>query len=311
MKKTFNNKTKLNLLKMFLIILILLFNASDSEVNIYDENIAVSIIDSLENSDTIDIPIKNDSRSDFEIHFLDVGQADAALVICNNKAMLVDGGNIEDSSFLYTYLKNQEIKHLDYVIATHAHEDHIGGILGALNFATFDKVLAPTNNYDSKPFNNLLKQLNKNNKKITIPKANDSFSLGDATVTILSSNSYSETNNSSIVFKIVYKNTSFLFMSDAEKELEELLLSKDFDLAATLLKVAHHGSETSTTYNFLREVMPSYAIISVGKNNPYNHPSANTLSKLRDADVKVFRTDLNGTIVCKSDGSKLTFQTLK
>lgn len=255
----------------------------------------------------------NCAIAELQVHFLDVGQADAALVLCDNQAMLIDGGNKGDSDFIYTYLKNHDITHLDYIIATHAHEDHVGGLAGALNFATAGIAYCPVTSYNSKAFSNFVKYLDAQGVEITIPSAGDSFMLGSASVEILAPINYPQngTNNSSIVLKIVYGNTSFLFTGDIEREAEYEILEAGYDLASIALKVAHHGSDTSTTYPFLREVMPTYAIISVGNGNSYGHPAESTLSKLRDADVIVYRTDLNGTIICTSDGETVSFSTTK
>lgn len=255
----------------------------------------------------------NCAFAEFQVHFLDVGQADAALILCDNATMLIDGGNKGDSSLIYAYLKEHNITHLDYIIASHAHEDHVGGLAGALNFATVGTAYCPVTEYDTKAFANFKKYLEKQNVEITLPSAGDTFTLGSASIEILAPINYEQNNhnNLSIVLKIVYGNTSFLFTGDAEREEEYEILDAGYDLASTVLKVSHHGSDTSTTYPFLREVMPNYAIISVGKNNSYDHPTEATLSKLRDADVIVYRTDLNGTIICKSDGETVSFSTTK
>ncbi len=248
------------------------------------------------------------ANSSFEVHFIDVGQADAALVLCDGKAMLIDGGNAEDSSLLYTYLKNHNISHLDYVVGTHAHEDHIGGLAGALNYATVDVAYCPATSYDTKAFGNFVKALDKHGVSITVPSTGDSFTLGSATCTILAVNTdSSDPNNTSIVLRIVYGDTSFLFTGDAEREVEQAILNRGANINSTVLKVGHHGSESSTSYVWLREVMPQYAVISVGKDNSYGHPTEEVLSRLRDAEVKTFRTDLQGDIICVSDGKSVTF----
>lgn len=251
-------------------------------------------------------------NSTFEIHYLDVGQADAALVLCDGKSMLIDGGNSEDSNLIYSYLKSNSISHLDYIVATHAHEDHVGGLSGALNYASVDKAYCSVKSYDSKAFESFVKYLNKQNVSITVPAAGDSFTLGSAAVKILGPVSHSDDpNNTSIVLRVVYGNTSFLFAGDAERDEEQEVLNAGYDLGSTVLKVGHHGSETSTTYPFLREIMPDYAVISVGKGNSYGHPTENTLSRLRDAGVKTYRTDLQGTIICESDGDSVSFSVQK
>ena len=247
-------------------------------------------------------------NSTFEIHFIDVGQADAALVLCDGKAMLIDGGNAEDSSLLYTYLKNHNISHLDYVIGTHAHEDHIGGLAGALNYASVGTAYCPATSYDTKAFGNFVKALDKHGVSITVPSTGDSFTLGSAACTILAVNTdSSDPNNTSIVLRIVYGDTSFLFTGDAERVVEQAILNRGTNINSTVLKVGHHGSESSTSYVWLREIMPQYAVISVGKDNSYGHPTEEVLSRLRDAEVKTFRTDLHGDIICVSDGKNVTF----
>ncbi len=246
-------------------------------------------------------------NSSFSAHFIDVGQADAALVECDGHYMLIDGGNKADSSRIYSVLKSAGVSQLDMVVGNHAHEDHIGGLPGAYNYADVDLTLCPVKSYDSNAFADFAKYAG----SITIPKVGDSYKLGSADVKILGVNGGSEPNDTSIVLKITYGETSFLFTGDAEREAEQAILNSGADLSATVLKVGHHGSDTSTTYPFLREIMPEYAIISVGKGNSYGHPTDATLSRLRDAGVKIYRTDLNGDIKVTSDGKTVSVSAAK
>ncbi len=258
----------------------------------------------------VDIPeIPEDSI--FEIHYIDVGQADSALVVCDGRYMLIDGGNASDSGRVYAYLKRLGAEHLDIMVATHAHEDHVGGLAGALNYATVGKVLCPVKEYDSDTFRSFVKYVSNRNTEISVPEVGDTYTLGSSKIDVLAVNTTDDTNNTSIVLKITYGNTSFLFTGDAEREVEQFLLNNGADLTSTVLKVGHHGSETSTSYVFLREIMPEYAVISVGKGNSYGHPTEEVLSRLRDADVTVFRTDMQGDIICSSDGNTVTFKTEK
>lgn len=256
------------------------------------------------------VPVSNSGPdSTFSIHFIDVGQADAALVQCDGHYMLIDGGNREDSDLMYSVLKNAGVTHLDMAVGTHAHEDHIGGLAGALNAADAALVLCSATEYDSKAFANFKKYAEERGGGIQIPSVGDTHPLGAAQVQILGVNSVEEGNNASIVLKIWYGETSFLFTGDLDREGEAVLLSSGSDLSSTVLKVGHHGSDDSTSYPFLREVMPSYAVISVGEGNDYGHPADGILSRLRDAGTTVYRTDLHGDIFCVSDGKSVRFTT--
>ena len=248
------------------------------------------------------------SNGSFTVHFIDVGQADAALILCDGQAMLIDGGNADDSSLMYSYLNRLGITYLDYVIGTHAHEDHIGGIAGALNYATPGQVFCPVTSYSTKAFSNFVKAVQKHGRSITIPSVGDRFMLGSASCQVLGVNSTDDTNESSIVLRITYGNTSFMFTGDAEREAENMILNRGYDLRSDVLKVGHHGSASSTSYYWLRQVAPQYAVISVGQGNSYGHPTETVLSRLRDADVTTYRTDLQGDIICTSDGQTVTFQ---
>lgn len=247
------------------------------------------------------------SDSTFNIHFIDVGQADAALIECDGHYMLIDGGNKADSNVIYSVLKNAGVSKLDIVVGTHAHEDHIGGLPGAYNYCSADLTLCPVKSYDSDAFEDFVKYANQEGGGITVPSVGNTYSLGSAIVKILGVNGGSDANDTSIVLRIDYGETSFLFTGDAERDAEQAILNSGEDLSATVLKVGHHGSDTSTSYLFLREIMPQYAVISVGDGNSYGHPTEDVLSRLRDAEVTTFRTDMQGDIICTSDGSTVSF----
>ena len=257
-------------------------------------------------------PSSDVGEDTLQLHFIDVGQADAILVSNQGKYMLVDGGNTDDSNLVFSYLKKHNVSHLDYVVCTHAHEDHVGGLSGALTAATASRVFAPITDYDTQAFRNFVAKAAERKCTVEIPTAGTVFQLGNATVTVVGPvKQYNDTNNTSIVLRIVFGETSFLLTGDMETTAEADLLDAGTELRSTLLKLGHHGSNTSTSYRFLREVAPTYGIISVGTDNSYGHPNGEVLSRLRDADVMLYRTDLQGDIICISDGKSLTFTTSK
>lgn len=252
--------------------------------------------------------------SSFAVHFIDVGQGDASLILCDGEAMLIDGGNTDKSSTVYTYLKKQGIDRLDYLVCTHPDADHVGGLSGALEYATAETVWCPVESYSSKAFESFRTRVEKQGRKLVKPAVGIAVSLGSATVTVLAPiGDYKDSNNQSIVLRVVYGQTSFLFTGDAELESERDMCDRygEQGLKSTVLKVGHHGSDTSTSIRFLSDIMPRYAVISCGKDNKYGHPTEQTLSRLSQAGATVYRTDLQGDILCESNGETVTFRTAR
>ena len=243
------------------------------------------------------------------VRFLDVGQADAAILECGGEVMMIDGGGRADSSLIYSVLSNTlGIAHIDCMIATHPHEDHVGGLSAALNACSVGRIYSPVKRWDSKTFSSFVKYAQEQGLELTAPEAGDSFAFGDAQVQFLSpARRYGNTNDCSIVVRIVHGDNAFLFTGDAEWDAEHDMAASGYDLSADVLKVGHHGSDTSSSYVFLREVMPSYAVISCGAGNAYGHPAESVLSRLKDTGAEVLRTDWHGNIVCVSDGHTLSF----
>ncbi len=245
------------------------------------------------------------------VHYIDVGQADCALLECDGEFMIIDGGNVADSSLVVSYLQSQGVQALEAVVCTHAHEDHVGGLPGVLAVFPAAAVYAPTRTYSSNCFDDFVYYTDQQGLEITVPKPGDQFSLGAATVTVLGPvTAYSETNNTSIVLLVQYGENRFLFTGDMETKAETDLLDYwdgKLDICADVLKVGHHGSSTSSGYRFLRQVDPFYAVISVGEGNQYGHPNEEPLSRLSDADVAVYRTDKLGSIIATADGSSIRF----
>ena len=257
----------------------------------------------------VDEPIPTVSGDGLWVHFLDVGQADCALLQCDGEYILIDGGNTGDSNLVVSYLERAGVEQLKAVICTHAHEDHVGGLPAVLAVYPTEAVYAPTKTYASNCFDDFVYYTDQQGLEITIPHVGDAISCGQADVEVLGPvKTYPETNNTSLVLSVSYGATRLLFTGDMESDAEADLLDSGADLKADLLKVGHHGSDTSTSYRFLYEVAPEYAVISVGEDNKYGHPSEQTLSRLGDADVVVYRTDRLGTVTAHSDGTKITVE---
>lgn len=210
------------------------------------------------------------ANGSLEVHYIDIGQADSSLVMCDGEAMLIDGGNAEDSDLIAAYLKKENVSALDYIVCTHAHEDHCGGLSGALSVVEVETVLAPNAEADTEVYQNFKDKTAAQGLTIQHPSAGDSFMLGSANVQIVGpiTEYTDELNNTSIIMKLTYGDTSFLFAGDAERDEEQQILNAGYDLSSDVLKVGHHGSDSSTYYVWLREIMPQYAVISVGKGTP-------------------------------------------
>lgn len=245
---------------------------------------------------------------DFIIHYIDVGQGDSALVQTNNKNLLIDAGTPDSSESLINYLKNLGIKNIDFVVATHPHADHIGGMQSILKEFNVSYFSAPKVTENTDIFKNMIKTLKEKNISINILSNSHPIDLGENTKVEIyspSNNEYDNINNYSSLLRISYGETSFLFTGDAEAEIEMEVLKLNKDLKSDVLKVGHHGSITSTTDSFLKEVSPNIAIISSGLDNSYGHPSSQVLKKLSDNKSKIFRTDEDGTIILTSDGNSI------
>lgn len=241
------------------------------------------------------------------VHYLDVGQADCALLECDGEFILIDGGNVGDSSLVVSYLEQAGVQQLKAVVCSHAHEDHAGGLPGVLAVYPTEAVYAPTGTYASNCFDDLVYYTDQQGLEITIPQVGDTFRFGQAEAELLGPvKTYAETNNTSLVLMITYGSNRFLFTGDMETDAEADLLESGADLKADVLKVGHHGSDTSTSYRFLYEVAPDHAVISVGEDNQYDHPSEPILSRLQDAEAAIYRTDQLGTVIAHSDGETIT-----
>ena len=249
------------------------------------------------------------------IVFLDVGQGDCALLFTDNAAMLIDAGDSGSGASIAAILDAFSIEKLDYLIATHPHEDHIGGMAEVFDAVSVSTILAPKVSHDTETYRGFLSAVKAAGAKITVPKSLKTYKLDkNISFTILGpTKSGDSLNNNSIVLKVTYGEISFLFTGDAESAEEKTLLASSKVkklLPSTVLKVGHHGSSTSTSPAFAKAVSPSYAVVSVGADNAYNHPDALVLRRLQTLGAAVLRTDEDGTVFMATDGKTLAVRTL-
>lgn len=250
----------------------------------------------------------SNKSNELKVHYIDVGQGDSILVQTKDKNILIDSGTRKSSDNLINYLKKQHIKKLDYVIATHPHEDHIGGMPKVIDEFEIGNFYAPKKTANTKIFKDMILQLKKKNLKINVAKKGISLDLSnDSSLDFLApvKDNYENTNDYSAVIKITHGNRKFLFTGDAEKTSERDILNSNVDLSSNVLKVGHHGSHSSSSKEFLDKVNPKMAIISCGKNNDYGHPHKETMKELKKRNIEVYRTDIDGNILLTSDGENI------
>ena len=251
----------------------------------------------------------NDLNKKFiEVHFINVGQGDCTLIKGNKINLLIDAGSKIYKDKVISYLKKENIKEIHLLIATHPHEDHIGSMSYIIDNFKVNRFYAPKVQENTPCFYSMIKSLKNKNLKINNLKASDELLLSDdlkCTILAPESSTYNSLNNYSIVMKIKYKNTSFLFTGDAENISESEILSKNSNLKSNILKLGHHGSNTSSTELFLKNVCPELAIASCGKNNSFNHPSIKVIKRLKKENINLLRTDIDGDIIIYSNGKNL------
>lgn len=251
------------------------------------------------------------AAANLQVHFIDVGQADAMLIrLPNGQNMVIDAGNNADASTVVNYIKGKGITRIDYVIGTHPDEDHIGGLDAVINNFSIGKVYMPNKTHTTQTYQDVINAINAKGVPLYYGKAGVTVLNTTADGKTLKANmvapvgtSYSDMNDYSIVLRMQYGYTSFLFSGDAETQSETEILNSGQTISANIYKVGHHGSSTSTTQNYLNRINPSVAVISCGLNNNYGHPHQATIDRLKAKGIKIYRTDLQGTIIITTSGS--------
>lgn len=243
------------------------------------------------------------------VHFLDVGQGDSILLESGDEYVLIDGGERDRGDEVADYIIERGADELKYVIATHPHTDHVGGLRKVITEITTENFITVETDCATNTWTKLLNTVDSEDINYIDAVVGDTYSFGSASFTILAPNSddYTGYNNYSVVTKVTCGDISFMMTGDAEKESEYEMVASGEDLTADVLKCGHHGSSTSTTAKFLKAVDPSYAVISCGKNNEYGHPHKETMQKLNTLGCDILRTDEMGTVIAYTDGTTLTF----
>ena len=254
------------------------------------------------------VTAKADGQGDMAVHFIDVGQGLAILVQSGGENLLYDGGNRSHADEVVQYLKSQQVETINYMISSHYDEDHLGGLVKCLDTFEVEHVLGSDYVHTSDLFNTFMNTATAHAIIVEYPSVGDTYEFGTGSFTVMAPDGISQnSNDNSVVIRLVNGNNSFMFMGDAEETSEQDMISTGMNLDCDVLSLGHHGSASSTSWDLLEAASPSWAVISCGLNNSYGHPAAETMGKLSDMDIPVFRTDDQGTVIALSDGNTISW----
>lgn len=244
------------------------------------------------------------------VHFIDVGQGLAIMAQTGDEVLVYDGGNKEASSYFISYLMQNGVDDIDYMISSHYDSDHLSGLIGALNVFDVDTVIASDYEHGTQLYNSFYDTLEKQGKSVIYPEVGEEFEFGEGSFTVLSPGEITDdSNNNSVAIRLDYGDVSFIFTGDAEHEEEEDMIAGGIDLDCDVLSAGHHGSASSSSWDFVEATLPEYVVFSCGLDNSYGHPDPDTLEKFESIEAQIFRTDEQGNIIATTDGTGITWNT--
>ena len=286
-----NDSTKKALMRLLAILIVFIISYAYNKIFVSgnsNNSKKINLNDNINNSKFTDVDFNND---DLNVLFMYVGQADSTFIKYKNKTMLIDAGNNEDGNNIVKFLKSKGINKLDYIVGTHYDEDHIGGLDDIINNFDIGKFYLSNGGELGPNYYNLEKAAKKRNLAITIPKVGDKIDFGDVDMEVMAASKFDgkNDNNASIVIQAKYGSRRYLFMGDLERQEEAKRKWNEVDV----LKAGHHGSNTSSSQEFLNQVKPKYVFVSAGKNNKYRLPNVKAMERIEKTGAKIFRTDVN------------------
>ena len=267
-----------------------------------------TVVEIVEPMSTVESTEESTKPSILEVHYIDVGQSDATLLICDDEAMLIDAGDDSKGTTVQLYLKKQGVTSLKYLILTHTDSDHIGGSDVIITKFDIENIFLSDFKKENNVYRDMMDAMEYKRYSFSMPSVGSEFTLGSASFTILAPNkTYDNPNDSSVALMLQHGDNKFLFSGDAQIDAENDILHTGIDISCDVFKAAHHGSKSSNGKNFIKAIKPTYVVISCGKDNSYGHPHQGPMDRFKYYDASIFRTDEQGTIIATSDGKNITW----